>query len=116
MITIDVNGASRQIDIEPDTPLLWVLRDVIGLTGTKFGCRIAQCGACTVHIDGTAMRSCSVPIGALDSWRLSSLFRYWPMLELGGRFGQTGHGRQQKQSRIISSQGRPPRKIIPNSA
>jgi isoquinoline 1-oxidoreductase subunit alpha len=66
VITIDVNGASRQINIEPDTPLLWVLRDVIGLTGTKFGCGIAQCGACTVHINGTAMRSCSVPIGTLD--------------------------------------------------
>src|ERR1700745_3674169 len=66
VITINVNGASRQIDIEPDTPLLWVLRDVIGLTGTKFGCGIAQCGACTVHINGAAMRCCSVPIGALD--------------------------------------------------
>ena len=66
MITIDVNGAPRQINIEPDTPLLWVLRDVIGLTGTKFGCGIAQCGACTLHINGTAMRSCSVPIGTLD--------------------------------------------------
>ena len=58
MITIDVNGASRQIDIEPDTPLLWVLRDVIGLTGTKFGCGIAQCGACTVHINGRRINSC----------------------------------------------------------
>ena len=66
MITINVNGAPRQINIEPDTPLLWVLRDVIGLTGTKFGCGIAQCGACTVHINGTAMRSCTVPIGALN--------------------------------------------------
>jgi isoquinoline 1-oxidoreductase alpha subunit len=66
LITINVNGASRQTDIEPDTPLLWVLRDVIGLTGTKFGCGIAQCGACTVHINGAAMRSCAVPIGALD--------------------------------------------------
>ncbi len=66
VITIQVNGAIRQIDIEPDTPLLWVLRDVVGLTGTKFGCGIAQCGACTVHINGAAMRSCSVPIGALD--------------------------------------------------
>lgn len=66
MITIDVNGVTRQIDIEPDTPLLWVLRDVIGLTGTKFGCGIALCGACTVHVNGAAMRSCSVPIGALD--------------------------------------------------
>jgi isoquinoline 1-oxidoreductase subunit alpha len=66
VITIRVNGATQQINIELDTPLLWVLRDVIGLSGTKFACGIAQCGACTVHINGTAMRSCSVPIGALD--------------------------------------------------
>ena len=66
MITIHVNGEPREIDIESDTPLLWVLRDVVGLTGTKFGCGIAQCGACTVHIDGAPMRSCSVPVGALD--------------------------------------------------
>src|SRR5580698_1459372 len=66
MITIDVNGAPRRINIEPDPPLLWVLRDVIGLTGTNFGCAVAQCGACTVHINGVAMRSCSVPIGTLD--------------------------------------------------
>jgi len=73
VITIHVNGASRQIDIEPDTPLLWVLRDVIGLTGTKFGCGIAQCGACTVHINGTAMRSCSVPISALDGAQIVTI-------------------------------------------
>jgi isoquinoline 1-oxidoreductase alpha subunit len=73
VITIDVNGASRQIDIEPDTPLLWVLRDVIGLTGTKFGCGIAQCGACTVHINGTAMRACSVPIGSLDGAKIVTI-------------------------------------------
>jgi isoquinoline 1-oxidoreductase subunit alpha len=73
VITIDVNGVSRQIDIEPDTPLLWVLRDVIGLTGTKFGCGIALCGACTVHINGAAMRSCSVPIGALDGAKVVTI-------------------------------------------
>ena len=65
MITIEVNGTSRQVDIEPDTPLLWVLRDVIGLTGTKFGCGIAQCGACTVHVDGKPVRSCVLPVGAV---------------------------------------------------
>ncbi len=65
MITITVNGTQHQVDIEKDTPLLWVLRDVIGLTGTKFGCGIAECGACTVHIDGQPMRSCSVPIGLI---------------------------------------------------
>jgi aerobic-type carbon monoxide dehydrogenase small subunit (CoxS/CutS family) len=73
LITIHVNGASRNIDIEPDTPLLWVLRDVIGLIGTKFGCGIARCGACTVHINGAAMRSCSVPIRALDGAKIVTI-------------------------------------------
>jgi isoquinoline 1-oxidoreductase subunit alpha len=73
MITIEVNGALQQVDIEADTPLLWVLRDVIGLTGTKFGCGIAQCGACMVHINGAAMRSCSVPIGALDGAKVVTI-------------------------------------------
>jgi len=66
MITLTVNGTQHDIDLEPDTPLLWALRDAAGLTGTKFGCGIAQCGACTVHINGRAMRSCSVPIGTLS--------------------------------------------------
>jgi isoquinoline 1-oxidoreductase alpha subunit len=65
MITLTVNGTQHDIDLAPDTPLLWALRDAVGLTGTKFGCGIAQCGACTVHINGRAMRSCSVPIGTL---------------------------------------------------
>jgi aerobic-type carbon monoxide dehydrogenase small subunit (CoxS/CutS family) len=65
MITITVNGQKRQIDLEDDTPLLWALRDVLGLTGTKFGCGVAQCGSCTVHINGQPVRSCSVPIGTL---------------------------------------------------
>ena len=73
MIEIEVNGTSRQIDVEPDTPLLWVLRDIVGLTGTKFGCGIAQCGACTVHIDGRPMRSCSVPIGALNGTKITTI-------------------------------------------
>ena len=61
-VTLKVNGKTHTLDVEPDMPLLWALRDEIGLTGTKFGCGIAQCGACTVHIDGQAMRSCSVPV------------------------------------------------------
>jgi len=73
VIEIEVNGTSRQIDVEPDTPLLWVLRDIVGLTGTKFGCGIAQCGACTVHIDGRPMRSCSVPIGALNGTKITTI-------------------------------------------
>jgi isoquinoline 1-oxidoreductase alpha subunit len=62
MIAIKVNGKDHQLDIEPETPLLWVLRDELGFTGTKFGCGIAQCGACTVHIDGVAVRSCSMEV------------------------------------------------------
>lgn len=60
MLSLTINGKSHNVDVEPDTPLLWVIRDTIGMTGTKYGCGIAQCGACTVHIDGVAMRSCSV--------------------------------------------------------
>ena len=66
MVTLTINGEKHQIDIEPETPLLWVIRDEIGLMGTKFGCGVAQCGACTVQIDGRAMRSCSVPVGGVD--------------------------------------------------
>ncbi len=73
MITIKVNGTPHQVDMEPDTPLLWVLRDVIGLTGTKFGCGIAECGACTVHINGEAMRSCSVPISLIDGAEITTI-------------------------------------------
>lgn len=63
MLALNINGKMHDIDVEPEMPLLWVLRDVIGLTGTKYGCGIAACGACTVHIDGVAMRSCQVPVG-----------------------------------------------------
>jgi aerobic-type carbon monoxide dehydrogenase small subunit (CoxS/CutS family) len=73
MITITVNGTIHQVDIEPDTPLLWVLRDVVGLTGTKFGCGVAECGACTVHVDGQSLRSCSAPIGALDGAKITTI-------------------------------------------
>jgi aerobic-type carbon monoxide dehydrogenase small subunit (CoxS/CutS family) len=65
MVVLSVNGKRHQLDIEPETPLLWVLRDELGLTGTKFGCGIAACGACTVHVDGLPMRSCSLAIGDL---------------------------------------------------
>ena len=73
MITLTVNGTQHQLDLEPDTPLLWALRDVVGLSGTKFGCGIAQCGACTVHINGEAMRSCSVPIALLDGATVTTI-------------------------------------------
>ena len=61
-----VNGKSHEIDVEPEMPLLWVLRDELNLTGTKFGCGIAQCGACTVHVDGNALRSCVTPVGSVS--------------------------------------------------
>ena len=64
MITLSINGESRDLDVDPSTPLLWVIRDYAGLTGTKFGCGIAQCGACTIHIDGRPVRSCVVPASA----------------------------------------------------
>ena len=65
MVTLHVNGKTYQVDAEPGTPLLWVLRDSLGLTGTKYGCGIAQCGACTVHVDGRATRSCVLPLSAV---------------------------------------------------
>ncbi len=65
MITININGEARDLDVDPDTPLLWVIRDELGLTGTKYGCGIAQCGACTVHIDGQARRSCTTPVSSV---------------------------------------------------
>src|SRR5690348_10737130 len=63
MIKLNVNGRSVSVDADPDTPLLWVIRENLGLTGTKYGCGIAECGACTVHVDGTAVRSCAISVG-----------------------------------------------------
>ena len=65
MITLNVNGEARRLDTEPDTPLLWVIRDDLGLIGTKFGCGAALCGACTVHVDGQPVRSCTTPVSAV---------------------------------------------------
>jgi len=64
MIQLTINGTPQQLDIDPEMPLLWAIRDVVGLTGTKFGCGIAQCGACTVHLDGAAVRACVTPVAA----------------------------------------------------
>jgi isoquinoline 1-oxidoreductase alpha subunit len=73
VLTLTVNGAPRDVDVPADTPLLWVLRDVLGLTGTKFGCGIAQCGACTVHVDGAPLRSCMLPVGALNGRAVTTI-------------------------------------------
>ena len=73
MPTLIVNGQSHNVDVEPDTPLLWVLRDTLGMTGTKYGCGIAQCGACTVHINGVAMRSCSVQLADVAGKEITTI-------------------------------------------
>ncbi len=73
IFTIKINGEVRDVDVEPDTPLLWVIRDHLGMTGTKFGCGIMQCGACTVHIDGQATRSCMLPIESLEGREVTTI-------------------------------------------
>ena len=73
MVNLQINGERRELDISPDTPLLWALRDVLGLTGTKFGCGIAQCGACTVHLDGAPIRSCVTPVGAIGDRAITTI-------------------------------------------
>lgn len=73
MAKLNVNGQPRNVDAPPDMPVLWVLRDIIGLTGTKFGCGIAQCGACTVHLDGVAVRSCVLPLAAVGDREITTI-------------------------------------------
>jgi aerobic-type carbon monoxide dehydrogenase small subunit (CoxS/CutS family) len=72
-ISVTVNGQPQTLDLDPDTPLLWALRDTLGLTGTKFGCGISACGACTVHVDGKPMRSCSVPVIAVEGTAVTTI-------------------------------------------
>ena len=73
MTTLNINGQTHTVDAPPDMPLLWVLRDLVGLTGTKFGCGIAQCGACTVHLDGAAVRSCVLPVAAVGDKKITTI-------------------------------------------
>jgi isoquinoline 1-oxidoreductase alpha subunit len=73
MITLSINGTAHQVDVPADMPVLWVLRDVLGMTGTKFGCGIAQCGACTVHLNGQAVRSCVLPAGAVGDQQITTI-------------------------------------------
>jgi isoquinoline 1-oxidoreductase alpha subunit len=73
MIEVNVNGRSHRVDVEPQTPLLWVLRDALGMTGTKYGCGISQCGACTVHVNGEPVRSCSLPVSAAAGKRITTI-------------------------------------------
>ena len=73
MVRLTVNGKQQQVDVDPSTPLLWVLREQLGLTGTKYGCGIAQCGACTVHVDGVAQRACVMPVSAVAGKRITTI-------------------------------------------
>jgi isoquinoline 1-oxidoreductase alpha subunit len=71
--TITINGAAHTVDVDSDTPLLWILRDVLGLTGTKFGCGVALCGACTVHVDGVPARSCVTPVSSIGARAITTI-------------------------------------------
>ena len=73
VVSLKVNGHAHKVEADPDTPLLWVIRDDIGLTGTKFGCGVAQCGACTVHVDGEAVRSCAMPVSAVAGKKIVTI-------------------------------------------
>ena len=73
MVSLNVNGKTQNVDVPPDTPLLWVIRENLGLTGTKFGCGMALCGACTVHVDGQPTRSCSTPVSAVAGKKISTI-------------------------------------------
>ncbi|MFU0504726.1 (2Fe-2S)-binding protein [Pseudaminobacter sp. NGMCC 1.201702] len=83
MVAFTLNGEAKRIDVDPEMPLLWAIRDVIGLTGTKFGCGLAQCGACTVHIDGSPTRSCQTAIGDIEGASITTIEG------LAGRVGKT---------------------------
>jgi isoquinoline 1-oxidoreductase subunit alpha len=73
MIRLTINGKTHNVDVDPNTPLLWAIREQVGLTGTKYGCGVAQCGACTVHVDGSPMRSCSIPVGAVSGRKITTI-------------------------------------------
>ncbi|TDK41674.1 (2Fe-2S)-binding protein [Algoriphagus formosus] len=73
LFNLTINGISKQVDVDPSTPILWVLRDHLDLVGTKFGCGIAQCGACTIHLDGNAVRSCQLPISAAEGASITTI-------------------------------------------
>ncbi|MDX2302824.1 MAG: (2Fe-2S)-binding protein [Microscillaceae bacterium] len=73
IFNLNINGKKQQVDVDPTTPMLWVLRDHLNLVGTKYGCGIAQCGACTIHLDGTAVRSCSLPVSAIGNKAITTI-------------------------------------------
>ena len=73
MASLNINGKTQEVDVDPSTPLLWALREQVGLTGTKYGCCIAQCGSCTVHVDGAAVRSCVTPVSAVQGKKITTI-------------------------------------------
>ncbi|MGP0090488.1 MAG: (2Fe-2S)-binding protein [Xanthobacteraceae bacterium] len=73
MVALNINGKVHEVDVDPDTPLLWAIRENVGMTGTKYGCGVAQCGACTVHVDGVAMRSCVFPVSAAVGKQITTI-------------------------------------------
>jgi isoquinoline 1-oxidoreductase subunit alpha len=73
MIRLSINGKTHEVDVDPNTPLLWAIREQVGLTGTKYGCGVAQCGACTVHVDGSPMRSCAIPVSAVAGRKVTTI-------------------------------------------
>lgn len=70
---LNINGANKEVDVDPNTPILWVLRDALQLSGTKYGCGIAQCGACTIHVDGVSMRSCQLPVSSINDKKITTI-------------------------------------------
>lgn len=96
MSRLNINGQTVEVDVEEDTPLLWVLREHVGLTGTKYGCGVAQCGACTVHLDGYATRSCVMPVGAITEDQ--------QIVTIEGLGGETPHPVQQAWAEIDVAQ------------
>ena len=93
MITLKVNGQSHQVDVAPDTPLLWVVRENLGLTGTKYGCGMALCGACTVHLDGQPMRACVTPVSAAADKAVTTIEGLSPRTDSPGAAGVDRAGR-----------------------
>ncbi len=119
---INVNGRSHKVDVEPNTPLLWALRDVLGLTGTKYGCGIAVCGACTVHVNGEAIRSCVTPVSAAAGKRVTTieglspksshpLQRAW-IAEQVPQCGYCQSGQIMKAAELLAKTKKPSRKQI----
>ena len=122
MAKLNINGDIRDVEVEADTPLLWVIREELGLTGTKFGCGIAQCGACTVHVNGNPVRSCSTPVSAVQGKRITTIEGLSPSGEhplqkawIAGQVPQCGYcqsGQIMQAAALLSKNKNPSREQI----